>query len=215
MQTIGDRIKAFAKEKYGSVSALCREMGISPQGLSGYIGDKIKPGAGMQEKLRAAGADIEWLMTGERTKSGWDLVENKPVMYPSPVRDYVVSVPVFLTPVKAGNPTFISDEVNSWLEPAKYFNEKTYMLEVDGDSMKDAGIRHKDTIVVDKTKEPKNYSIVVARIGNGWAVRRLRKMGDEYYLCAENSDIEYPDISFDKNSDIEILGVVLMIATRL
>lgn len=62
--SIGERLRVFAKKKYGTVRALCDALEIKEQTLQPYLSNKSKPGHALQEKLRNLGADIEWLMTG-------------------------------------------------------------------------------------------------------------------------------------------------------
>lgn len=65
MITVGQRIRAFAKSRFGSMKGLAEALKISPQALSPYANNKLLPGARMQQKFRAIGCDIEWLMTGK------------------------------------------------------------------------------------------------------------------------------------------------------
>lgn len=64
-ETTGDRLKLFAIRNFGTVTALCEALNMTPQGLYAYISNRSKPGSALQEKLRAVGCDIEWLMTGK------------------------------------------------------------------------------------------------------------------------------------------------------
>ena len=50
-----DGLKAFAKERYGSLSRLAREMGISPQHLHGYINGQRAWGAAFIQRLAQVG----------------------------------------------------------------------------------------------------------------------------------------------------------------
>lgn len=68
--TIGDRLKHFAKSKYGSLAALARAMGIQSQSLTPYVNNLTTPGTVTQNKLRDLGCDIEWLMTGKPSVLG-------------------------------------------------------------------------------------------------------------------------------------------------
>jgi transcriptional regulator with XRE-family HTH domain len=66
MDTIGDRLRHFAKTKFGSTSELARQMGLQPQALTAYLSNRTTPGNVTQSKLRELGCDIEWLMTGKQ-----------------------------------------------------------------------------------------------------------------------------------------------------
>ncbi len=63
--SIGQRIRIFAKKKYGKLKTLSDFMGISPQQLQQYISGKREPGAKILLKLLKAGCDINWVLGGE------------------------------------------------------------------------------------------------------------------------------------------------------
>ena len=81
--------------------------------------------------------------------------------------------------------------------------EASYLLEVAGDSMEDAGIHEGDMVVFERTHDYKPGQIVVALTEDGYTLKYLRKKGATYYLEAANE--KYPDI-YPKEG--EILGVV-------
>jgi len=53
--SLPDDVKRFAKDRYGSMSGLAREMGISPQHLHAYLSGAKTWGATFTNKLQAAG----------------------------------------------------------------------------------------------------------------------------------------------------------------
>lgn len=61
---IGERIRIFAKRKYGTLKKLAEEMRISPQQLQQYISGKRDPGAKILAKLLRVGCDLNWLLGG-------------------------------------------------------------------------------------------------------------------------------------------------------
>ena len=63
-QQIGERLRDFAREKFQTVSGLCKALGKDTSHLNRYIAGKAIPGARLQQQLREHGCDIEWLMTG-------------------------------------------------------------------------------------------------------------------------------------------------------
>ncbi|MBU1101071.1 MAG: helix-turn-helix domain-containing protein [Bacteroidetes bacterium] len=67
---IGERIRLFAKRKYGTLKKLADAMLISPQQLQQYISGKREPGSRILIKLLKLGCDINWLLGGkERAES--------------------------------------------------------------------------------------------------------------------------------------------------
>ena len=66
-----------------------------------------------------------------------------------------------------------------------------YALEIDGDSMIDAGIHDGDTVVIEKCDTAENGTIVVALVDNSEAtLKRIRKKGDTIALEPANKDFE-------------------------
>lgn len=64
---LGERIRIFAKRKYGTLKKLAEAMKISPQQLQQYISGKREPGAKILAKLLRQGCDINWLLGGKET----------------------------------------------------------------------------------------------------------------------------------------------------
>jgi repressor LexA len=87
-------------------------------------------------------------------------------------------------------------------EPAE-----VYMLRVDGESMRDAGIRDGDILVVNHNCNCTNGDIVVARVqGESATVKRFFREKDRVRLQPENELFEPIYVSFD---DVEISGKVI------
>ena len=63
---------------------------------------------------------------------------------------------------------------------------ETYMLEVSGDSMKDAGILPGDLVLVERGKASKVGDIVIAQVDGQWTIKHLRKKGNKFFLEAAN-----------------------------
>jgi len=78
-----------------------------------------------------------------------------------------------------------------------------------GESMKDAGIQSGDVMIVDKSLEPQNRSIVIAVIDGEFTVKRVNVNERELYLMPENSNFSPIKITQDMN--FQIWGVVTFI----
>ena len=121
-----------------------------------------------------------------------------------------VSVPMFEYSVQAGFPS-PAENYKETLD----FNEllidnapATFVLRVSGQSMVDAGLSDEDLIVVDRSRTPKNGDIVVMQIDNEYTVKRFLKKGSGFYLKAENSSGQYPDIFPREGQEWKLFGVV-------
>lgn len=79
----------------------------------------------------------------------------------------------------------------------------SYLLQVEGDSMQDAGIQSGDMVIFERTSDYKPGDIAVALTEDGYTLKYLRKKGTVFYLEAAND--AYPDI-YPKEG--EIIGKV-------
>jgi DNA polymerase V len=76
------------------------------------------------------------------------------------------------------------------------------------DSMVDAGIREGDLLVVDFSRQPQHGDIVIARLDDGFTVKRLYKRRNAIRLCPENKAAAYEAIEPQEGQTLEVLGVV-------
>ena len=85
--------------------------------------------------------------------------------------------------------------------------EEVYMLRVDGESMRDAGIRDGDILVVNHNCSCTNGDIVVARVqGESATVKRFFREKDRVRLQPENDLFEPIYVPYD---EVEISGKVI------
>ncbi len=109
--------------------------------------------------------------------------------------------------VEAGFPTVAEETVLDTLSIDEYLindKDKTYLLEVKGDSMIEAGIQEGDLVVAERTSNPKEGDIVIAEVDGGWTMKYFRKKGGQVYLEPANKHYKpiYPEY------DIKIAAVV-------
>ena len=64
---IGERMRWFAKQKFGTLKKLADAMEISPQQLQQYISGKREPGSKILIKLLRLGCDVNWLLGGRES----------------------------------------------------------------------------------------------------------------------------------------------------
>jgi SOS regulatory protein LexA len=106
--------------------------------------------------------------------------------------------------VEAGIPSTADEAVLDTMNIDEYLvdnADSTFLLEVKGDSMIDAGIREKDLVVAVKSagKEPKIGDIVIAEVDGGWTMKYYRKKGSTVYLQPANKNFKdiYPEESLN------------------
>jgi len=120
-----------------------------------------------------------------------------------------VDLPLFGHKVVAGFPSPAEDYIEARLDlNAKLIRNKeaTFLLSVQGDSMKDAGIMDGDILVVDRSIEPQDGKIVIAALEGELTVKRLSMKSTGTWLVPENDD--YPPIPVKEGAEIVIWGVV-------
>ena len=121
-----------------------------------------------------------------------------------------LEIPLFSSKVAAGIPSPAEDHIEETLDLNDYMVERpetTFMLRVEGESMKDAGILPNDILVVDRSLQAKHNKIVIAAIDGQLTVKRLFHRGGLIKLMPENS--AYPEIEMEQESDLLIWGVVI------
>lgn len=104
----------------------------------------------------------------------------------------LVEVPV-MGRIAAGTPIEALQNVTDSLPVAQSLiaSGEHYALEVNGDSMINAGILNGDTVVIQRTEDASSGDIVVALVDNNEAtLKRLRKRGSQIALEAANPAFE-------------------------
>jgi DNA polymerase V len=82
----------------------------------------------------------------------------------------------------------------------------TFFVRAEGESMLGAGIHPNDILVVDRSLEPLVGKVVICALNGELTVKRLKSIGNEIVLGAENP--AYANIIVQKDTDLVIWGVV-------
>jgi len=125
-------------------------------------------------------------------------------------------ISLFLSPVSAGFPGVVSDSIDKKLNLHEYcvkHPSATFFVKVEGFSMINAGIDDGDILVVDRSLDAKNRSIVLAVVNGMFTVKRFLKNSKGLYLYPENS--RYRPVKISENTDFEIWGVVTNVIKTL
>lgn len=118
--------------------------------------------------------------------------------------------------VAAGFPSpagdYIDNELN--LKTLLVRNESsTFFVQVVGNSMIDANIYDGDVLVVDKSLSPCDKSILVCFIDGEFTVKRVSKVGKDFFLIPANP--EFKPIKIEDSSDFRLWGVVTFVIHKL
>jgi repressor LexA len=114
--------------------------------------------------------------------------------------------------VAAGQPLLAEENIEEYVEVPQIAggDDGEYVLKVQGDSMKDAGILEGDYVVVHGTETARNGEIVVALLGEEATVKRFFKERDHVRLQPENEALE-PILT----RDVQVLGRVVGVFRRV
>ncbi len=121
----------------------------------------------------------------------------------SPVTPHTLRL---LNRVHAGFASPAEDDMADTITVGEYLirdKDASFLLQVVGDSMIDAGIHEGDMVIFERTANVKAGDIVIALTEDGYTLKFLRKKGDSYFLEAAND--KYPPM-FPKEG--QIIGVV-------
>lgn len=111
--------------------------------------------------------------------------------------------------VRAGFPSPANDYLEKELNFKELFvrNESsTFFVEVSGNSMIDSGIHDGDILVVDRSLDPHDDSILVCFVDGEFTVKKVSKIDGAFYLIPENK--KFKPIKIEEGSDFRLWGVV-------
>lgn len=89
----------------------------------------------------------------------------------------------------------------------------TFVVKVEGQSMRDAGIADGDELIVDCSIAAEPGRIVIAEVDGELTVKRLQRSAGVWLLRAANPD--FPDIVVTGTNELRIWGVVICLVRKL
>lgn len=107
-------------------------------------------------------------------------------------RKEMIDIPI-IGKVTAGIPILAEESIEDYLTiPLDFVNStnELFILRVQGDSMIEAGIHHKDLAIIEKRSTASNGDIVVALIENEATIKRFFKENGHIRLQPENSTMD-------------------------
>ena len=114
----------------------------------------------------------------------------------------------FVGKIAAGNPiAAIEDSYNMIAVPPNMMGPDHFALEIEGESMIEAGILDGDIVIVKKANTARNNQIVVALVDQEEAtLKRIYKHGQSIDLIPENKDFETKTFGPDR---VEVQGILV------
>lgn len=101
-------------------------------------------------------------------------------------------------------------DINAYLIKRR---EASFLMHVDGDSMRDAAILDGDVIVVDRSLRPANGDIIVAAVDGDFTVKYYRKDKDGVRLEPANPD--FPVICMKPGQQLQYFGKVVGVVRKM
>ena len=121
-------------------------------------------------------------------------------------------VPLFISRVRAGFPSPADDYLDKKLDLNEFLIKHpaaTFFVNVEGDSMINAGIYSGDILIVDRSLEAKNTNVIVAVLNGEFTVKRIRKWAGKIFLCPDNE--KYSAMEVTPDMDFDVWGVVIYV----
>ncbi len=219
--TIGERLRAFAKERWGeegAIKKLAEALEMKPPSLYNYLNDDSKPGSEFLLKLNNLGCDLSWLLTGKYAKDEKEMV-NVPFNYLNKLNaeknliPYLNKLKMRVFPIVSKISAGSMKEYFTDFDPEKtvvlpYKHDNCVALEVEGDSMANK-IDNGDLVLVDLHKTVKDGDIVAVRLKSGdQFIKRFKRNNGHIILYSDNN--KYLPVTL-KETEIEVMRKVVKI----
>jgi len=128
-----------------------------------------------------------------------------------------LTIPFYLHKVGAGFPSPATDYIEDDLDLNSHLIKNapaTFIIRVQGKSMRDVGIYDGDLLIVDKSINPKSFSTVIANVNEELVVKTFIKEKEISYLTSGSKNIN-DKINLDENQEVIIWGVVTYVIHKL
>ena len=126
-------------------------------------------------------------------------------------------LPFHLNKVGAGFPSPATDYVEDDIDLNNHLIKNipsTFLIRAQGKSMNSVGIHDGDLLVVDRSLNPKNFSIVIVNVNEELVVKSFIKEKDQSFLTSGSKKIK-DKINLTENPEIFIWGVVTYVIHAL
>jgi SOS-response transcriptional repressor LexA len=203
--TVGDRLREWGVQRYGSVSAFAEALGIVSEGLSPYLNNKRPVGGIIQGKLRKLGAPVEWIMTGRKSEAKTESLFDIGM---APLVGKIVATP-------EGKQYF--EDFPAGLS-VPYAKGNYFALLVENDSLINAPdgphsmeVYPGDICIFEASRQPRDGDIVAVELSQsrGRMVKILKhKNRDEIELASANKFRNYPSVMVRKD-EVASWGVLV------
>lgn len=143
-------------------------------------------------------------------------IDKKKLTFFKPDLNSETTIPLVSHRVSAGFPSPALDFMETSIDLNKVLVENkiaTFYVQVEGNSMIDAGIQDKDILVVDRSIEPRNNKIAICLVDGEFTVKRIKVDADCLWLMPENPN--YKPIKVTEENQLIIWGIVTYVIKKL
>ena len=213
------------KQKRLTQIELANQLGVTRSTISQYEQNKVFPSVDVLAKIASVlDADFNELLELEEEakkvkkakRSGtlpqieaFTMGKNGQLVKTS-VSEFV-TLPV-LGQVHAGDPNYIPDKeiIDVIKLPRRIAHSADYALVIKGMSMVEEGINEGDIVLVKAQSDADNNQIVIARVGEEYTIKRLKKENGRIWLEPANSHFGYRKI----NPPFDIVGRIVYLLKK-
>lgn len=178
-----------------SVREICKAVGLkSTSTVHSHLNTLVKKG---------------YIRKGDNKNRAIEVIDTEDAFIDIPKKE-VANVPL-VGRIAAGEPILAVENVDDLFPiPVDWVgNNETFVLQVKGDSMIDAGILNGDYVVISVQSTARNGDIVAALLDDETTLKRFYKESDHFRLQPENKTME-PIIV----KDVNILGILKCVIRR-
>ena len=128
-----------------------------------------------------------------------------------------IKVPYYIHKVGAGFPSPATDYIEDDVDLNSHLIKNapaTFIIRVQGKSMREVGIHDGDLLIVDRSLVAKNLSTVVANVGEELVVKTLIKEKTGNYLTSGSKNTS-GKIKLQENPEVIVWGVVTYVIHQL
>jgi repressor LexA len=178
-----------------SVREICKAVGLkSTSTVHSHLNTLVKKG---------------YIRKGDNKNRAIEVIDTEDVFVDIPKKE-VTNVPL-VGRIAAGQPILAVQNVDDLFPiPVDWVgNHETFVLQVKGDSMIEAGILNGDYVVISSQNTARNGDIVAALLDDETTLKRFYKEKDHFRLQPENSTME-PIIV----KEVNILGILKCVIRR-
>ena len=128
-----------------------------------------------------------------------------------------LTIPFYLHKAGAGFPSPATDYIEDDLDLNTHLISNapaTFIIRVQGKSMRNVGIYDGDLLIVDKSINPKSFSTVIANVNEELVVKTFIKEKEVSYLTSGSKSI-IEKINLGENQEVIIWGVVTYVIHKL